>query len=309
MAKIYISSTYKDLIDEREAAAKAVRRLGHQAIAMEDYVASDERPVNKCLADVRACQAYVGIIAWRYGSIPTGYDKSITHLEYEEAGKCRIPRLIFVLDEAAPWPHDKTHRDDDAKIKAFREHLLNEHHVGLFSNRNELDAFVTAAVSHQLETEHRPKPEIPRLLPYMSDRSEQEIELGQALKYHRENKPRRPFVCFIHGDENECHDMFLERLKLISLPKLLKLELEHTSIKDYLLQWPARSVAPPNRLNVLRSNLAAVLVGDSTASTPEMCVAVSRHAMPVMIHATLYAEDWQHAGPELITGFVEFWKD
>lgn len=306
MAKIYISSTFKDLIAEREAAAKAVRRLGHQAIAMEDYVASDERPVDKCLADVRTCQAYVGIIAWRYGSIPTGYDKGITHLEYEEAGKCRIPRLIFVLDDTAPWPHDKMHRDDDAKIKAFREYLLNEHHVGLFSNRNELDAFVTAAVSRKLETAG--KPEIPRLLSYMSDRSEQEIELEYALKYHRENKSRRPFLCFIHGDENECHDMFLERLKLISLPKLLKLEPECISIKDYLLQWPARSVPPQNRLNVLRSNLAAVLVGDGTASALEMHVAISRHAMPVMIHATLYAEDWQHAGPELVIGLVDFWK-
>jgi hypothetical protein len=52
--------------------------LGHTAIAMEDYVAGDERPLDKCLEDVRACQAYVGIFAWRYGFIPNGYDKSIT---------------------------------------------------------------------------------------------------------------------------------------------------------------------------------------------------------------------------------------
>jgi len=39
MARIYISSTYEDLTKEREAAAKAVRRLGHQTVCMEDYVA------------------------------------------------------------------------------------------------------------------------------------------------------------------------------------------------------------------------------------------------------------------------------
>ena len=63
MARIYVSSTYEDLKKEREAAAKAVRRLGHQAIAMEDYVATDKRPVDKCLQDVKTCDAYVGISA------------------------------------------------------------------------------------------------------------------------------------------------------------------------------------------------------------------------------------------------------
>jgi hypothetical protein len=59
MAKIYISSTYVDLKEEREAAAQAVRRLGHQSIAMEDYVASDKCPVKKCLQVVRSCNVYM----------------------------------------------------------------------------------------------------------------------------------------------------------------------------------------------------------------------------------------------------------
>ena len=70
MAKIYIFSTYVDLKKEREAAAQAIQRLEHQAIAMENYVASDQRPVDKCLQDVKRCDVYVGIFAWRYGFIP-----------------------------------------------------------------------------------------------------------------------------------------------------------------------------------------------------------------------------------------------
>jgi hypothetical protein len=75
MAKIYISSTYEDLEKEREAAAEAIRRLGHTTLAMEDYVAADKRPLDKCLEDVRNCDVYIGIFAWRYGDIPDGYDK------------------------------------------------------------------------------------------------------------------------------------------------------------------------------------------------------------------------------------------
>ena len=45
MARIYISSTYEDLKDYREAAYRALRRLRHDVVAMEDYVAADERPL------------------------------------------------------------------------------------------------------------------------------------------------------------------------------------------------------------------------------------------------------------------------
>jgi hypothetical protein len=55
MARIYISSTYSDLQESREAVYRVLRKMGHDAIAMEDYVATDQRPLDKCLADVARC--------------------------------------------------------------------------------------------------------------------------------------------------------------------------------------------------------------------------------------------------------------
>ena len=43
MARIYLSATYSDLQEHREKAYRALRQLDHDAIAMEDYVASDQR--------------------------------------------------------------------------------------------------------------------------------------------------------------------------------------------------------------------------------------------------------------------------
>ena len=71
MAKIYLSSTYADLVDHRKAVYDILRKVGHDVIAMEDYVATDERPAAKCLADVASSDVYVGLIAWRYGYVPT----------------------------------------------------------------------------------------------------------------------------------------------------------------------------------------------------------------------------------------------
>jgi Domain of unknown function (DUF4062) len=65
MAKVYISSTFRDLQRHRMAAYRALRRLGHDVIGMEDYVAADERPLKKCLDDVARVDIYIGILAWR----------------------------------------------------------------------------------------------------------------------------------------------------------------------------------------------------------------------------------------------------
>ena len=68
--KVYISSTYQDLIDYRAAVDRTLRRMGHDVIGMEQYVAEGSKPVDRCKADVRAADAYVIIVAWRYGYVP-----------------------------------------------------------------------------------------------------------------------------------------------------------------------------------------------------------------------------------------------
>jgi formylglycine-generating enzyme required for sulfatase activity/predicted Ser/Thr protein kinase len=149
MAKIYISSTYVDLKKEREAAAKAIQRLEHQAIAMENYAAADQRPVDKCLQDVKSCDVYVGIFAWRYGFIPGGYDKSITHLEYETAKQAGIPCLIFLLDEDTPWPPKyMTNGEERQKILQLRDELKQDHLVKFFKNADQLNGLVSDAVGN-----------------------------------------------------------------------------------------------------------------------------------------------------------------
>ena len=49
MAKIYVSSTYLDLQEYREQVERVIRRMGHTDVAMEYYVAEDQRPVRNVL--------------------------------------------------------------------------------------------------------------------------------------------------------------------------------------------------------------------------------------------------------------------
>ena len=105
MAKVYISSTYGDLKDHRTSVYEILKKQ-HDVIAMEDYVAADERPLTKCLKDVGSCRIYVGVFAWRYGHRPKKDNpgrKSITELECLEAEKAKAERLIFLVKKDHPW--------------------------------------------------------------------------------------------------------------------------------------------------------------------------------------------------------------
>lgn len=70
MATIYLSSTYEDLKEYRRTVYEALRKACHQVTAMEDYVAADQRPVDKCLKDVERADIYLGLFAFRYGYAP-----------------------------------------------------------------------------------------------------------------------------------------------------------------------------------------------------------------------------------------------
>ena len=73
---------------------RVLRQLGHDVVAMEDYVAADRRPLDKCLADVASCDLYLGVFAHRYGYIPESDNpdgRSITELEYRHAGTWAHP--------------------------------------------------------------------------------------------------------------------------------------------------------------------------------------------------------------------------
>jgi hypothetical protein len=107
--KVYISSTYQDLIDHRAAVDRTLRRMGHDVIGMEQYIAEGSKPVDRCKADVQASDIYVIIVAWRFGYVPgraaSPVDpRSITEIELAEAKANGKPVLAFLLDPEAPWP-------------------------------------------------------------------------------------------------------------------------------------------------------------------------------------------------------------
>jgi predicted ATPase len=101
--KIFISSTYEDLKEHREAVSKAILRLGHQPIEMEDFGSRPDAWNRAALNAIDGCSAFVGIYAHRYGSIPKGETLSITEQEFDKARALGIPCFCYRVDGNYPW--------------------------------------------------------------------------------------------------------------------------------------------------------------------------------------------------------------
>src|SRR5262249_34958353 len=80
---VMISSTVLDLPRHRAAVRDACIEAKMLPLPMESEPASGKHKVPASLAMVDRADIFVGIIGWRYGEIPEGFDKSITEMEYD----------------------------------------------------------------------------------------------------------------------------------------------------------------------------------------------------------------------------------
>lgn len=94
---VFVSSTQKDLVQNRKIAVEEIRAAGHRAIAMEFFDAQD-KPSNEFIADcIAKCDVYVIILGRNFGSTIDG--QSYVEFEYKKAVEHHKPILAFV-------PHD-----------------------------------------------------------------------------------------------------------------------------------------------------------------------------------------------------------
>ncbi len=182
MAKIYVSSTYSDLVEYRERVYDVLRKMRYDVIAMEDYVATDERPLDKCLDDVASCDLYVGIFAWRYGYVPPGQERAITELECRQAGESGLERLIFLLDEDAPWLRSRMEKGvGGERIEALRGELMAAHVVQFFDSPEELAEQVAASVAKWARTRLDADMDSLRSRQAVADKQRREMREGERV--------------------------------------------------------------------------------------------------------------------------------
>ena len=99
--QVFISSTYSDLIEERQSAVSAILKAGHIPAGMELFTAGDKSQMKTIEKWIDESDVYMLILSGRYGSVENTTGVSYTELEYDYASQQGKPLFAVVITEAA----------------------------------------------------------------------------------------------------------------------------------------------------------------------------------------------------------------
>jgi hypothetical protein len=159
--QVFISSTYADLREAREAVTWAILTARHIPVGMEAFTATDDRGWQTIKSAIDRSDYYVLLLAGRYGS--TDKDGlSWTEKEYEYAVSRKIPTLVFIRSKASITA-DQLDDDPPARkrLEAFKRRARETHLYAEWANKEELVARVSDALRNHIiddEDSGRPRP-------------------------------------------------------------------------------------------------------------------------------------------------------
>jgi Domain of unknown function (DUF4062)/HEAT repeats len=140
---VMISSTVRDLDEHRQAVLDACLGQGMLPKMMEHLAAADESGLTESMRLVDEADIYLAILGHRYGHVPKGKTKSITHYEYERATSRGIPRVIFIMhDEHPVMARDVEKGNASKKLEKFKARLQKDHTVNFFKSPDDLRGLV-----------------------------------------------------------------------------------------------------------------------------------------------------------------------
>jgi Domain of unknown function (DUF4062) len=120
--QVFVSSTYTDLLAERQAVVEAILRAGHIPAGMELFAAGDESQLETIRRWIDDSDVFMLILGGRYGSIEPESGKSYVQLEYEYAIEKRKPFFAAVITDS--YLEEKVKADGPLAMEKLNGHLL-----------------------------------------------------------------------------------------------------------------------------------------------------------------------------------------
>jgi hypothetical protein len=138
----------------------------------------------------------------------------------------------------------------------------------------------------------------------LCNRSRQDALLEARLLEHSKLKGHRPFLCLVHGDAYERHDLVLERLRVASLKRILDLRSPIPEGNVYRLRWPPEFANRREAKEMLLADLAIAL----GRNRENIATFLQQHEHPVILYSEVLTREWQQGGSELTKIFLDFWN-
>lgn len=151
--QVFVSSTYKDLIEERKAVIHALLELDCIPAGMELFPATDEDAWTLIKEVIDGCDYYVLILAGKYGS-QNADGLGYTEMEFDYALSIGKPVIAFLHENPDTLSSADTEKTEilQQKLQAFREKAKGKH-CKFWSNAEDLGGKVSRSLI-QLRKRH-----------------------------------------------------------------------------------------------------------------------------------------------------------
>lgn len=129
--QVFVSSTFVDLIPERQAAVGAILKAGHIPAGMELFTAGDRSQMDTIKQWIDESDVYMLILGGRYGSVEPSSGISYTELEFDYALQQKKPLFAVVVTDSALEQKVKSggtsflERDNPKELALFRKKVLS----------------------------------------------------------------------------------------------------------------------------------------------------------------------------------------
>lgn len=213
--QVFVSSTYLDLKEERQAAVEAILMAGHIPAGMELFASEDKTQMEVIKKWIDESDVYLLILGGRYGSIDKESGKSYTHLEYDyavENGKAYF--AVVVRDEAQIERVNKNgdqfdEQDNRQKFRDFKATVTSKI-VKYWSDSKDIQLSIIQTLSRYAEHED--------LVGWV--RADTATNIGpiaeELAKLSKENEQLRSKVALLESfgeGEQKYHGLTFEQMK------------------------------------------------------------------------------------------------
>jgi hypothetical protein len=150
--QVFVSSTYTDLREERQAVISALLQLDAIPSGMELFPVADEDAWTLICKVIAECDYYLLLIGGKYGSVD-GEGISFTEREYDFAVANGKRVMAFLHGDPDKIPAGKSEKQDDARarLERFRQKVETAKHVKYWTSAENLAGQVALNYSHFLK--------------------------------------------------------------------------------------------------------------------------------------------------------------
>ncbi|MCD1266847.1 hypothetical protein B5M44_21510 [Shinella sumterensis] len=147
--QVFVSSTFRDLVEERQDTIRNILDLNHIPAGMELFPAADVEQLTYIKKVIDECDYYLLIVGGRYGSLDAE-GISFTEREYDYAVETGKFVIAFVHGEpgAISVQNSDVKPKLAASLNAFRDKVMGGRLVRQWTNRQDLQLAVLKSLMH-----------------------------------------------------------------------------------------------------------------------------------------------------------------